>query len=267
MEDSIFFTPKLYGDTPIKIQAPPHEIRKPVMLAAVVLFFTGTAMPLFGQVTTFTSQSAFDDAVNVTTTEDFESFEPANGGAGDTDVSGVTVGSVFDLNGFSITESPVTRSNSDGTYQTIDTEGDNSRDSFGNVNGSAYLSVGLQSAGDDYSFGIDPGFTAIGYDYRSWSNGGHNHVHTFTFADGSTFTVNPKGGADFSSLSTSGFFGLLSNSPVVSLDFEFISTSSLEGAGFDNFVFGNASAVPEPSSLLALVSLGGIGFLRRRRGS
>ncbi len=234
------------------------------MLAAL-FFITAPVMPLCGKdVMTFTSQAAFEAAVNVTTTEDFESFEPANGGAGDTDISEITAASPFDLNGFRITESPVTRIVSGDIYQTIDTVGDDSRDSFGSTGTGAYLSVGLQSADDRYSFGIDPGFTAIGYDYTSWSNGGHNHVHSFTFADGSIFTVNPKGNADFSSLGTSGFLGLLSDSPVVSLDFEFIATSSIEGSGFDNFVFGTA-AVPEPSSMMALVALGGFGFLRRRR--
>jgi hypothetical protein len=230
------------------------------------LLSAGTFTSAFGQIETFTNSSEFANAVNITTTEDFESFEGANGGAGDTDVSGIDSSSALDLFGLTILESPETRISSGNTYQTIDTAGDSSRDSFGNVNGSAYLSVGLQSAGDDYSFGIDSGFSAIGYDYLSWSNGSHSHVHTFTFADGSSFTVNPTGdGADFSGLSSSGFFGLISDSQVVSLDFEFVSTNSIEGAGFDNFVFGNSAAVPEPSSILALSALGATGLLRRRR--
>jgi len=252
---------------PIVIQTIFKGFSKTFSLAALVLFIAGTSLPAYAQVQTFTDLGTFQSAVNISTIEDFESFEPSNGGAGDTAVADITSATPFDLAGFSIVESPTTRVRSGNTYQTIDTVEDSSRDSFGDVGFGAYLSVGLETAGDNYSFGIDPGFTAIGYDYTSWSNGAHSQLHTFTFADGSTFSVNPAGGADFTSLSTSGFFGLLSNSAVVSLDFEFVSTNSIEGSGFDNFVFGtSAEAVPEPTSA-SLLALAGLSVLlpRKRR--
>lgn len=214
-------------------------------------------------VETFTDRAIFlASAGDIVAEEDFEGF------TGDTVLS-TLVNDATAFDGFTITSAPPLDENAGFDHNIISDPNDSTFNGFGNIPGNGLaLGPSLRDSSQSLVVTIDAPAFAIGYDYVSFSNNNHNSVHIFDFADGTSFSINPKGDltnvgdglADFSNLGNSGFFGLTSDSQIITYRVEFIDTDSVEGFGIDNIVL----TVPEPSSGV-LVALGGLALLRRKR--
>ena len=113
----------------------------------------------------------------------------------------------------------------------------------------------------DCLLGFRPGLTvlhgattSLAFDVRGYNE--ESSIFSMLLSDGQIFdfaVANPVGG----------FWGITTDVPITSI---LIGTRSLEYVAIDNFSFGTATSVPEPSTL-ALLSIGlfGMAVARRRR--
>lgn len=246
--------------------------------ATFVLVCSPFVQTTFAQsITTFTNFNDFDEAVDITATEDFEL------GIGDIALASLLQpGATNPFSTFTVTDSPDTLDQFGGTGQILSDPADNTFSSaFQNNDG--VLSFLFQNDGanpDRFALNFDvPNTRAFGLDLTNISDEGgnfdHNTVQILTFVDGSTFSFNPDGdlntsgdgAADFSDLDNDGFFGIISDSAIASYEVILVNSTGTEGFELDDFTFGNPAAVPEPGSLSLLGLLVSLGFIRRKRSA
>ncbi len=227
-----------------------------------LLFVSVTALNA-QTVTTYLDRATFLAEGNLVANEDFEGYD-------DTALS-VFVNNSTAFDGMTITTAPAQSIANGYDHNILTNPSDPTLNGFGNITGQgSALGPALANSSQTFELSIDVPAIGMGYDYLSWSNSSHNSVHIFEFANGSSYSVNPKGDlntvgdglADFSGLGTSGFFGLVSDSPIVDYRVEFLASGSVEGWGMDNVSLINV--VPEPSSTI-LLGMAGLGLISRRR--
>ena len=213
--------------------------RATLILAALAMLLGGVGQTQ-ADVVLYTSESAFDAATTGLTTVDFNGIASSDSfvsyGTGPLSLSGVS----FTGNGsmFVIDPGFYGYSYSNGGFLTSD-----------------YSSPDIITATLPGG-----GFTAVGTDFGSLFSGGA--TFTITLSTGDTFTVSTSGSIEFGTL---GFVGFTSSTPITSITFSMPDTPNYNA--LDNFQFGTAVAVPEPTSVVVfgMATLAGAVYCGWRR--
>jgi hypothetical protein len=194
------------------------------------------------QAAIFTSKSAFLNATSGLTTVDFEGLTPPDTVASinNSTISGVTFS---DTQSFTfVINCAAFPNNFSNCNTTIPLVGPTSIASTG-------------TASNTITATLPAGITAVGVDLLPYSL---NQDYTVSISTGETETITINNDVKF--------IGFTSTTPITSL-----SIFSTEGQVFDNLVYGQANGnpppigTPEPSIMLGLLTVSGIGFSQLKR--